>query len=732
MTDKTTEGVTHTYQSPFRLQAEEYERDIDIVEGYIEQTAHYIHTVTGDPIEVCADYVINALDKGGDLEHTFPRCKIYVRNQKTGDREERHVTIDKLFRMVIEREIINSPSLTFYLPEKIKRSKLSEFMEMNVKKRGVVKGQMFDAKAAGDKVLEVNKKNEQNAVKTLNNGSSGAFSSPYTILFNMTSHSALTSTCRTATSFGNSANERLMSGTRHYATPAAVINHFLSICTLTNLGEFQLLMEEHGLHYPTVEETLDVIKHSTELYYINKEGDEKIADFIAKSKPLERAAFVYSGDFYHLAKYNDAFMREMFRVLISPAEHVEIQDYAAAEKTIDGDMKIILSQLCGDIMGVGSNFGKVKDKRPDDYKLLIEAGVALQRSIGKYAKFVRVILSNKNLPPRIANMPEAIRRVGVVSDTDSTMMTAQWWAEWYTGGSYGNEEATRVSDMIIYLSVQHMSHLMASMSVNMGVAKNRIFLYAMKNEFKFSSFSLTTKAKHYFALITSQEGTIYTDAELEVKGVSLRTSNIPPIIMSEFRKTVKRLCEVVANEEKIELLPVLERVAEIERSVIDSVMSSDSTYLKTVGIKSRDAYSDEREGNYHYHRFYSNVWAKAYGELPEPPYDGVKLPVNLNSKTEITAWVESIENAELRIAAERWFEENPKRKYTTLILPEPLIANHGIPKELLPVIDARRTAFSSVEPYYHMLETLGVFAMDKDRTRLLSDYYTYTDVEEAA
>ena len=715
--------MAENYQNPFRLERDEYERDIDIIEGYIDQTAHYMHIQTGDTVEQCRAWTVDALSKGGSMEVTYPRCKIFVRNTKTGDREVRFVTIDKLFRTIIEKEIINSPSLTFYMPEKMKRSKLSEFMEKNVKKRSIVKGEMFDAKAAGDKVLEVNKKNEQNAVKTLNNGSSGAFSSPYTILFNMTSHSSLTSTCRTATSFGNAANERLLAGTRHYATPASVINHFLSICTLSDMSEFKKFMDSYGVHYPTVEETLDVIEYSTQLYYVNREGDKVVADFIAKSKPLERAAFVYMGDFYHLAKYNDGLMRDFVTALITPAPHIDIDDHDAAGKLIDGDMQIILAQLCGDVMGVGSNFAKVKKNRPDDYKLLVEAGIFLQQSIGKYTGLIKTILSNKNLPPRIANMPEAIRRVGVVSDTDSTMMSAQWWAQWYTGSGYSGETATKVSDMIIYLSVQHMSHLMASMSVNMGVAKERIFLYAMKNEFKFSSFALTTKAKHYFALITSQEGTIYTDPELEVKGVSLRTSNIPPVVMDEFRRTVKELSRKVANEEELELIPLLEKVAAIEHEIVDSVKGGKADFLKTIGVKSRDAYSDEREGNYHYHRMYNTIFGCRYGALGEPPYDAVRLPVNLESKTEINDWIDSIKNEEVKAGAKRWFEENPKRTYTTLILPDYLISNYGIPEELTPVADARRTAFATVEPYYHVLECLGTFMMDKNRTRLLSDYY---------
>lgn len=713
--------MSHEYKSPFRGDVTEYERDIDTVKGYKDQMATLLRIETGEDEETCAKFIENYLE-GKDSDHKYPMCKVFVRDQKTGDRHTKHVPVDQLFKKTIQSEIITSPSLTFYLPERIKRSKLSEFMEKNVAKRAVVKGEMFAAKAAKNSVLATNKKNEQNAVKTLNNGSSGAFSSPYTILYNQTSHSALTSTCRTATSYGNAANERLLGGTRHYYNHAAVINHFLSVATLTDMSGLLAVMTKYDIHYPTVDETLDVVHHSTQLYCINKEADEQVKEFIGKSSPLERAAFVYMGDFFHLAKYNDALMRKVLGSLIDSYTEEEIKDYDAVGKSIDGDQKIILSQLYPELIAVGGNFNEIKNNHKEEYQKVLHGALGLQKAINRFADFFKCFLTNKNLPPSISRMPEVIRRVGVVSDTDSTMMAVGWWSEWFSG-NYSSVEATKVADMMIYLSVQHISHLMASMSANMGVAQKRIFLYAMKNEFKFSSFALTTKAKHYFALITSCEGTIYPDAELEVKGVSLRTSNIPPIVMDRFKATIKRLSKEIAEGKKLELLPVLEEVAEVEHNVVDSINSGDASYLKTIGIKSRDAYSDDREGNYHYHRFYNAVFGNKYGLLAEPPYDAYRLPVNLNTKTEINAWIESIEDAEIKNGAIAWFAANPKRTYRQLVLPDYLISNYGIPKELRAAANPRRTAFATVEPYYHVLECLGVYMMNEHRTMLLSDYY---------
>ncbi|MGK7530121.1 family B DNA polymerase, partial [Salmonella enterica] len=206
---------------------------------------------------------------------------------------------------------------------------------------------------------------------------------------------------------------------------------------------------------------------------------------------------------------------------------------------------------------------------------------------------------------------------------------------------------------------------------------------AMKNEFKFDSFALTTKAKHYFSIITGQEGQLKSDPELEVKGVSLRTSNIPPVVMKEFKRTIKELCEIVARGDKIKILPLLEKVAAIEHVVVDSIRAGKAGYLKTTNVKDRSAYSEDDEKSYHYHRMYNAIFGPKYGYLDEPPYDAVKLPVNLENKTAVKEWLENIKDPMIKTTATRWFEENNYRTYRTLILPEFLVENFGIPPELI-------------------------------------------------
>jgi hypothetical protein len=709
------------YKSPFRLEKSEYVREIDIIEGYFEQLSYYLSMMTGISLNECRSWVDVAFGEGGQFEHEFPIGEFLVQDPETQDRVRKNIPLDRVIKKCQEKDIIVAPSMAFYMPEKMKKSKLAAFFENNVRLRNIIKQQMFAASAAGNAVLHINKKNEQNSKKTLNNAGSGGFSSPFTILFNMSSHSALTSTCRTATSYGNACNERMLGGRRHYWAPGIIINHILSISTLTDWDSFKRCMDKYELYYPTEDDVMEVIMHSAKDYVRNPRAIERVRHVVSKMSSRERAAFTYMGDLYHIAKYNDAFMRGFIDRFITPVEESDITDadIEVIKKGIDGDMKIIVSQLRPDLIGIGGNFKKVEENNPEGYRKLIATCGHLQNTIGDYALFIRAILTTKNVPPTIARMPEVLRAVGVVSDTDSTMGSAQWWAKWYCG-EYSGKTASMVSDTMVYIVVQNIAHLMANMSKQLGVSDEKLFTYAMKNEYKFDSFGLTTKAKDYFAQITSQEGTLKAKPELELKGVALRTSNIPNEIMDEYRATVASLLDDIAKGKDVNILPVVRRVAEIEKSIGDSIKNGEGLYLKTLDINSRESY--KAESNYHYHRMFNETFGLKYGYVPEPPYHAVRIPVNLETKTEIAEWIERIEDRGLAEKLKEWFA-NEKRTYKQIIIPDMIVNDHGVPKELLDVVDARRTVFAMVEPYYHILEVFGVFMMDSNRTRLLSDYY---------
>ena len=366
---------------------------------------------------------------------------------------------------------------------------------------------------------------------------------------------------------------------------------------------------------------------------------------------------------------------------------------------------------------------KLKDAEDrTDYFTVMNTAGHVNKVNEKYKLFIKNILTTDNVPASIAKLPEAVRYIALVSDTDSTMGTMQEWAMWYAGKTSGIV-ADAVSDALIYMGAQNIAHLMARMSANIGVELKKIFRYQMKNEFKYSSFAVTNKAKHYFALIVSQEGTIRSDPELEMKGVSLRTSNIPPVIMDRFRAMVVDLLNIVSAGEKISIVPILEEIGNIEHGIVKSVHDGECTYLKTGQVKGEQSYSKPESSNFVYYNWWETTFGPKYGSSGEPAYRVVKINVNLENKTAIKKWIEGMEDRELALRIEQWHAKNPKRTFSQFLLPYNIVASKGIPKEILDVANYRKLIYASVEPYYHVLECMKAMFINKNKTKLVSDFY---------
>lgn len=707
--------------STFLRDDDDYVRNINVIKEYFEQLTIYLTMITGKDEASVREWIRKTFGPGGKFELNTPMANITVRDKETGDRQRARINMAKLFEVAEKHRLIISPSMTFYIPPDIKRSLLSIFIDQNIQKRAKVKKEMQVAQAAGDHILAANKKNAQNSFKQRNNALSGAHSSPFTILYNKSTHSSLTSMCRSATSYGNANNEKLLASSRHYWSAGIVVNNILSTIRLTDFTEFQQVMDTYKLYYPTVKDTMACIQRSTDLYWYNEKAMYEIRRLVMKMTDIQRAAFVYIGDLYQVRKFNDGVVRDFITKLLQERE-VPLTDVPSIEKRLDGDTIALISLLRRE--SVTGNFGRTKDESFEKYCKLMASCEHIYDVMEEYDLFIKGIMTTPNVPASIAKLPDVIRRVSLVSDTDSTMATVMRWAEWYCGeGVTTGRLADDVSDLMIYIATQNIAHMMARMSTNIGVEKQYLHRYAMKNEFKFSAFALTNKAKHYFSLITSQEGVLKEEPELEMKGVALRTSNIPPIIMNEFRDKVTEMLDDVMNGRKIKLLPILRHVANIEHRIEKSVHDGEYTYLKTGNIKTREAYSEPEKSAYVYHGMWEETFGKKYGSAGNPTYNVVKVSVDLETKTEIKRWLAGMKDRELARNLEMWMAKYPKRTFTQLLLPETIVASNGIPQEILDVANYRRIKFTSVEPYYHVLESLGVVMIEKNRTKLLSDYY---------
>lgn len=729
----------------------DYHRDLDVLNAYYRDMATGLARATGKPYEFCLDYVKRTTGQGGRLEMSDPPMKFVGRNQH-GDRVVKVSSFLQYLNAVQSNALIMSPSMTVYQNPKVRRSVTSQYIAGNVKKRGISKKEMFQAKENNNAELAEFKNNEQKTHKIKNNALSGAHCSDSTVLYIDTIHSSLTSTCRSAAGYGNANNEKVLSGNRHYWSPDVVSANILAVINHVDFQALEEAVDRYGIRHPSVEDTMECIQYSSDLYWRNPKRMAIIQRLVEGLSPIERSAFVYTGDMYHLAKHNPELVRTMLERLshvATPSLRVtsSASDYPANEdddglslymtesapadsdspkQYLDGlteEMEAMVSLLCGKYMD-GKSLGQFDRFSPEVQNIIGQTARSLKESLDEYALLIKVILVSDVMPASMAHLPSIVRRSAITSDTDSTIYTVQDWLKWYSGKVSFEEKTVNIGHAISFLASASITHILAKMSANMGVDKKQLHQYAMKSEYYFPVFSLTSRAKTYFAFMGAQEGQVFTKPDLELKGAVLKGSNSPKFIVDGVKDLIVEILDTVRQDKKIRLYDVLNRVADIEKRIFKSIESGDVDFYKTGEIKPADSYKKgPSESPYFHYLLWENVFAEKYGHVDEPPYGVIKVSIDANSKTDFTNWLMSFDDVELRERLIKFLKDHNKNAITTINVPRPISDVSGVPKEIIQGVSARKMVSNLMEPYYVVLESLGYYALDGNQLRLVSDYY---------
>lgn len=714
-------------QNHFIHPASEYKRDLDLVKHYIQDAATYIHKQTGDDYETCYQFVLKKAREPGRLGIKDPPVLCLTRNQY-GDREQEEITFNEYIKDIVENGRIVSPALTVYQNPDVMPSLTSEFIDKNIIRRNVSKRAMFKAKLDNNEELTMRKDNEQTSFKISNNSLSGAQASAGTVLFNKSAHPSLTSTCRIATSYGNANNEKFLHGNRHYWNAEVVKANIISVINSTDYSKLEKIIADFNIYCPTPEETMEMIEYSTKLYWGNEDQFNIISRLVTNLTPAERAAFVYTGDLYHLAKFNRGlvygFLDELSRKVATPIDNPETYIIQ-----LDNDLKALVSLLCADELA-GNSIATLETNNPTGYMTFAATAKNVFDTLDKYQDLITCLWRSDTHPGTASEIRSIVRRGVLTSDTDSTIFTVQNWVEWYSGQIDFSEKSKAVSYAVVYLATQTLSHILAKISAMMGVKEERIFSLAMKNEYSFPVFALTPMTKHYFAYISAREGNVYKDFDTEIKGVYLKDSNAPAHIMKKFDETLMWTLNQVMIDKKINLHRILVEIAKLEKDVETSVKKGSSFYLKSGSIKDKMAYKTPDKSPYNHHIFWNEVFKDKYGEAPNPPYGAVRISVDLTNGTKKKEWLDGIKDLEIRDKIDRWMTNNNKGSITSFLLPRPIVNVHGVPEELIGAMDIRTLIYTTVKPFYILLETLGFYIINGNITRLVSDFITLDDLPE--
>ena len=708
--------------NPFVGHVDTYVRDIDPLEASLQQAAMYLSRTRDRPYDACLAFVRKTVGASGARPVNDPTV-YFLSRQQNGDRVKKTSTFSEYLKFVISHKLVMVPTMTVYFNPHQRRSYLAEYIELNVALRDHHKHLMFDAKERGNTAVAQFEDNNQTTTKYKNNSLSGAQLSPFTPLFNKSGHSTLTSTCRTTTSYANANNEWFLTGNRHYWHPNTVMAHITTMLMYTDFKMVQDAVDTFNLHIPTVNQVMDVVRWSSRFYWNGRGYYNDIEQYISTLSDIERCAFVYIGDMHHLAIYNEDFMRCFFTDMSrrssvessSPKEHVSL---------VDEDVVGLATLLCASDMRGRKLKTVIEEKDTHTYGVVASTCNHIRLTLEKYRLLIEGLWRPAVLPPSIAYLPAIKRRCVIASDTDSTIFTTQRWTMWFTDGELFTPKCYDIGYTTTYLTNQMIKHKLAQMSSNIGMVKEHLFKTEMKNEFYFPIFSLTNMAKHYFAYRSAQEGLILKKLESEIKGVNLRDSTVSVEIMGGAKTYMHALMDGVMAEGTVTLASLHEPIVAFEKKISDDLNISGFNYLKAVQVKDLESYIQKEEApNIQHHKFWNEVFAPKYGEAPVPPYDAVRISVDLPNKRSLQMWIDSIQDIELAIRLRDWIQANGKNYLTTMVLPVSNLEVSGMPPEIASVVHERKILSTTMNAFYIVLESAGIHMRNKHFTKLVSDSY---------
>ena len=731
--------------TPFELLRDkaDYKRDLDIVSNAVESSALYLQLHTGKDIDTCRAFVMQTISPTGTHPLKNKQLKVLRRNEQH-DRIKALVTLDGLLKQIIKTNAVLAPNMVIYDSTETNVSCTAAYVDDKMASRTIVKSIAAKAFMEGDFNTAGFCSNEEGNIKLLTNSVSGGHASPHNPHYNKTAHSSLTSLSRVATTYSNAATEKFVAGNRHYYSSDIIIENILSICVNTDYVELQAVIDVYGITIPTHAEVMQVIHRSVKFYNSSSLDGSSVEALVFTLNDLQRAAFVYTADFYHLMRFNNKLIRDFIDEMITTPAIITIDNPEQVVKGADDDTIALVGILCAAILR-GGTVENMRKESEEDYLQYVSTIINIYEILEKYKRLLVCFHATDNQPTSIYEFPASIRRAVVGSDTDSTMYTVQIWVEWYFGRLAFGNEADKVANVIDYLNSHVIAHMLALASKQMGVSDKHLFRLKMKNEYGFPLYLRANRAKHYATLVSAREGNVYLVPKVDIKGVALKDSKVPKAIMKGLKEEINNVMSGLLADKGVYAHGVMQRIANLEHEILLSLIKGETKYLTFTNISGIEAYKKPMSSKFLYHDLWVNVFQQKYGRIEEPPYAGIKVSVKLDSKTLLKQYIDSLDPVTSALFKE-WTKETVtyedgihpttgkkilvkkvhqnKSEFTMFILPFQVFES-GIPLDFTSCLNKRHIISELTAGHYILLEMLGIYYKNKNHTTMLHEDIPY-------
>lgn len=682
----------------------EYERNHDIIGNYSETAIKHLSAKFGKSEEYARNWLKNKMEK--EIKPVDPVMEV-TRRDGNGDRYKTKTTLTTFLNWVDKNELVLGPNMVVYENYNKQKSFVAEFVVRNLKKRKATKGLMAEYFARGDKEKGQQANLLQANYKLFNNSISGATSSPHNPMFYSSSHTTLTSICRSCTSFANASNEKLLGSNRPYFTLDDALANISDVAIRADLKSIAELKDKYNLNAPTVEYVTGQVMESIRLYnnYNLDKMENSVRQTLSGMTDIELMAISFVGDLNAFKDVNNDFLKVYFDgFLVRPTVPAENPD--AILKSAYEDITILTSLLnTGYMKGIDAK--KLKETDPHKYGLYAAHVEAITNHLNHLSDFIHTFVSTPIVPQNLHSVPEMTRRVVVGSDTDSSIFSTERLVVWYTGNTQFSKEADEISAITAFTASQVVANAMVMLSKQMGVRDEEIYRIAMKSEYFMPVLALSNSQKHYVYLEGAKESNVYKKETLATKGVQFKNSRLPNSVMDLTNDWYYDLLMQVRNNRKLTPQEIMAVPAFVEHSILESISAAKPDLFMTAKVKPKGSYAKPWSLIWAYSNLWQEVFAVKYGAIDQFPCSGVKINVALKNKREVTEWAATLAPQMGRDLL-AWCEKNKKWSFTQMFVPQHMAMTGSIPKEMVPIVDINKVISTMTGQYYLFMSTFGI------------------------
>ena len=682
-----------------------------IFEDYVKLGSDYIFRMVGGNYDEIVEFVKN------EVRHRYTGKKIqYILSPSPGNIKLVEGDLWKFFKE-LETKVI-SPSGSIYYPAVEKMSFISNMVVDKLAERKKVKKIMLKAKAAGDDQLARRCHYQQATIKINCNSLPGGFASPYNIFYDKGGYNSITSSARCMIARAYTVAEQLIGGNFSWFSVEELINHIiLNLRIRVSDDEIVNCCKKFKLKIPTKKELLDFYTESIRTYVPNADMSN-VDKLISTLSEVETTYLFYYCNLRHIMWYNEDVFKGYIKYVMDTKDLKEdpnstVDDVWKVDDTIMAVTTVAFSEELGNY-----NLKQITEEHKEYVKTVVGLAKMVEHKLHSLDELFRVFVYTDADIPEIKKKPFTRRNTVIISDTDSVIFNAESWDKWFRGQRFDiTKESYQITSLVIYWLHHAVRHCLYRFSVLYGVSPDYRRVLAMKNEFLYPVMLLYNIKKTYAGLCTVQEGVRLPKPNPDIKGQTLRGSQICQTALTFISDFIIKDILTPSMNGKLSAVKLIKKVVGFEEQIKKSISEGSTEFLKITSLGKKSDYKNpESAAAYFAYMFWQECFAAKYGDI-QPPLKTVFIPV----LSPTMAYYEMLakKNPKLYKNIQKFVEQH--KKFPNNMIINPLLDK--IPEEIIPLIDVRSIIYHNIRPTYTTLERLNIGVGLSKMKMLLSDVY---------